>query len=43
MDQQGKGTFLCYEVKQSVMASYGNNLVKNTSMDQAQIYRKQEK
>lgn len=25
------------------MASYGTNLVKNTPMDQAQIYRKQEK
>jgi hypothetical protein len=30
-------------VRQSVMANYGNNLMKNTPMDQAQIYRKQEK
>jgi hypothetical protein len=29
--------------KQSVMASYGNTLMKNTPMDQAQIYRRQEK
>lgn len=30
-----------YVVNQSKMASYGTNLVRNTSMDQTQVYTKQ--
>lgn len=34
---------MIYAAPQSKMASYGSNLVRNTSMDQAQVYKKQEK